>query len=72
MSTDKFTPVESRQNKKHTYRSKFGRSTVDIDCPFCGVTTTAYVWSLSGSGKKCVCGAKHGIFGTTAPKSSGK
>lgn len=32
---------------------------VGIRCPFCDTVTEAYLWSLAGSGKKCVCGAKH-------------
>jgi hypothetical protein len=39
--------------------SRFGRTTVDIRCPFCGAVVIAYVWSLAGSGKNCPCGAKH-------------
>lgn len=41
-------------------RSAVGRSTIDIKCPFCGDVTTAYRWSLAGSGKRCegiACGA---------------
>lgn len=34
-----------------------GRSTIDIECPFCGEEATAFLWSLAGGGKKCVCGA---------------
>lgn len=30
-----------------------GGSTIGIECPFCGKETTAYLWSLAGSGKKC-------------------
>ncbi len=40
-----------------------GRSPIYIDCPFCELTTDAYLWSLYGSGKRCStdqCGA---IFG---------
>lgn len=49
-------------------RSEFGRSSLDIKCPFCGAITTAFKWSLAGSGKKCFCGAKHTIRrGTIAP-----
>lgn len=55
-------------NKIHNYRSVFGRSTVDIDCPFCGTTTRAFVWSLAGGGKKCKCGALHTRLGTHPPK----
>lgn len=43
-------------------RSKFGRSTIDIRCPFCTVVTTAYVWSLAGSGKRCVLRSCRALF----------
>lgn len=56
---------ETRQHKKFNYRSRFGKSKVDIECPFCREITTAYVWSLAGSGKKCKCGALHSSFGIT-------
>ena len=55
---------ESRQHRSFNHRSKFGRSTVDIECPFCQEIVTAYIWSLAGSGKKCVCGAIH-VTGST-------
>lgn len=46
-----------------------GRTIVYIKCPFCGVEVKAYMWSLSGGGKLCPCGAKHDSYGTTlAPK----
>lgn len=44
-------------------RSEMGRSTVDIECPFCKDVVTAYLWSLAGSGKRCTCGAKFGSTG---------
>ena len=34
-----------------------GRSTVDALCPWCNTWTTCALWSLSGSGKLCRCGA---------------
>lgn len=43
---------------------------VDVKCPFCQHVSRAYVWSLSGGGKKCEnrkCGAKHNSVGMTAP-----
>lgn len=41
-----------------------GKSSIRIECPFCGASFIAYVWSLAGSGKKCKgCGALHGSFG---------
>ncbi len=61
-------------------RSAMGRSTVDIRCPFCRSVTTAYKWSLAGSGKRCEgygCGAlfdgrgKAASFVTAASPNSG-
>lgn len=40
-----------------TNRAAAGRTTVDIECPFCQCVTQAYAWSLAGSGKRCDCGA---------------
>lgn len=28
-----------------------------IDCPFCQQEVKAYLWSISGGGKRCKCGA---------------
>ena len=51
-----------------SYRSEMWRSSIVIRCPFCGQQFTAYVWSLSGGGKKCPdCGAMHGSSGTAYP-----
>jgi len=44
--------------RPYDYCGTMGRSTVKVDCAFCGHTFFAYQWSLSGSGKKCPnCGA---------------
>lgn len=43
--------------------SSHGKSTVDIDCPFCGAEVTAFIWSLRGCGKRCECGALFSAFG---------
>lgn len=50
-------------------RSEMGRSSIDIQCPYCGTVVTAYIWSLAANGKKCTCGAKHlsRYQGTAAP-----
>jgi len=51
-------------------RSTHGSSSIDIECPFCGTTSTAFLWSLYGGGKVCVnkaCGAKHSKGGYTIP-----
>lgn len=34
-----------------------GRKLGKVDCPFCETTVDCYLWSISGSGKKCKCGA---------------
>lgn len=44
--------------------SRVGRTRVDIDCPYCQRTVTAFLWSLSGGGKRCPCGAIFGSRGT--------
>ena len=44
-------------------RAEPGRTRVDLRCPFCKATVTAYVWSLSGGGKRCDCGALAGSGG---------
>ena len=45
-----------------------GRTSVSIECPFCLTRFQAYVWSLSGGGKKCPgCGAMHASFGVAYP-----
>ncbi|AUR90904.1 hypothetical protein NVP1151O_63 [Vibrio phage 1.151.O._10N.222.46.B1] len=44
---------EIKQGVKVGEYSEHGNSTVDIQCPFCDHVTTAYIWSLAGSGKKC-------------------
>lgn len=41
-----------------------GRTTLRIICPFCNGTLTAYLWSLSGCGKRCDCGALLGRLGS--------
>ena len=33
--------------------SEFGRSRMLIRCPFCHTETWAYIWSISGHGKRC-------------------
>lgn len=45
--------------------SEHGGSTVDLLCPFCEKITTAFVWSLAGSGKKCEGLCKDTIFHRT-------
>lgn len=47
-----------------------GRTRVKIECPFCLSHFFAYVWSISGGGKKCenkACGAMHTSSGTAYP-----
>ena len=34
-----------------------GRKLGKVDCPFCNTAVDCYLWSISGSGKKCKCGA---------------
>lgn len=37
-----------------------GRTYTYITCPFCRASVRAYIWSLTGGGKRCTCGALHG------------
>lgn len=30
-----------------------GKSTGEVVCPCCGETTTVYIWSFAGGGKRC-------------------
>lgn len=46
-----------RAGETSEYRPVFGRSTVEVECRFCGQSYTAYLWSLAGCGKRCTCGA---------------
>lgn len=60
-------PVETRSYGGYTPgRSEIGRTVVYINCPFCGVRVTAYLWSLCGSGKRCECGAKFDGYGNAS------
>lgn len=38
----------------------WGRTTMSIECPFCGEWFEVYMWSFAGSGKRCPgCKAMH-------------
>jgi hypothetical protein len=50
---------EARPHRWREHRIVHGKSTVEVECPFCGQWTICYKWSLAGSGKMCQCGAKH-------------
>lgn len=54
-------------------RAPGGRTTADIECPFCQCVMQVRVWSLAGSGKRCDCGALlhgKGINSAAATKST--
>ncbi len=53
------------------YINQFGKARFTLECPFCKTNVTAYVWSLSGGGKKCPkCGAIHTPYGSYPKKES--
>lgn len=54
---------EERQYTTSNWVSRMGRSSIDIRCPWCSAVFRAYVWSLSGGGKRCRCGALFGSAG---------
>lgn len=59
-----------REYTVHGRRSEMGKTRIEIKCPFCGDHSWAYVWSLSGGGKKCEnkkCGAKFDAYGGATP-----
>lgn len=41
----------------YTGRRAKGQRVVGVRCPFCDCVVEAYLWSISGSGKRCECGA---------------
>jgi hypothetical protein len=56
--------IEERQIDGYRRRdSRPGKSRIEIKCPFCQIYLWAYVWSLSGGGKRCDCGALIGGSG---------
>ena len=55
-------PEESRLHERKIVSRASGRTLAAIECPFCGCTVQAYVWSLAGSGKRCECGAVHHYY----------
>lgn len=60
----------SREFRVLARRSQMGKTRVQIECPFCGHQFWAYVWSISGGGKRCenkACGAKHTSWGVAYP-----
>lgn len=62
---DFHTPAcESKPYTMTQVYSNVGRTRVDLDCPYCGRTVVAFLWSLSGGGKRCPCGAFFGSRGT--------
>lgn len=49
-----------RIKRRGVERDKSGvanQKTIWFDCPFCGAEVRARVWSMSGRGKRCACGA---------------
>jgi len=46
--------------------AQHGRSCIGVECPFCKMESTVYIWSLCGGGKRCEnkkCDAKFDKFG---------
>lgn len=57
--------IESRDFPGYTRKwSEMGKSRIEVKCPFCKMTITAYLWSVAGGGKRCNCGAMFGSGGT--------
>jgi ribosomal protein S27AE len=60
--------TKGREFARGGYRPAMGKSTMRATCPFCGTGFIIFLWSLSGTGKKCPkCGAMHGSTGMAYP-----
>lgn len=60
---DRFWQVETAGVNYEVFRREFGRTHIRIECGFCHNISYGFLWSLSGSGKKCdYCGAKMGSY----------
>lgn len=57
--------TEVREHERTATIAQFGKSYCHIICPFCFARVRAYIWSLSGGGKRCPCGALHDNNGQT-------
>jgi len=50
--------AEERKFQVHTQYVERPSSIVwEFACPWCGDDVKAYLWSMSGGGKRCLCGA---------------
>lgn len=50
--------VVEKEFTAYLFASEHGKSTIKITCPFCNNDIIAYIWSISGCGKRCDnCGA---------------
>lgn len=52
--------LEKREITSGIYNQtvQMGKSRGFVDCPFCSRKVLVYIWSFSGGGKRCECGAK--------------
>lgn len=48
----------TRQGADSHVQGRRTQKTIWIECPFCQAEVKAFVWSVSGNGKLCKCGAK--------------
>lgn len=53
--------MKKNYHKLHNGITQDNRTAI-IECPFCKRQIHVYIWSLAGSGKKCICGAKIGRY----------
>lgn len=64
----KFTDINNPNTLHRSYTAvenwrSMGRVKLTLTCPFCSAEVPAYLWSLSGGGKRCDCGALFGSRG---------
>lgn len=64
--------AESREYEVVSQTLEYPSSIVwHISCPWCGGSVKAYLWSLSGGGKRCECGAVFSAQGVAYKKKGG-
>ena len=63
----KFADISTAERREYTIKREGLERPSSIvwyfDCPFCGDEIKAFLWSLSGGGKRCNCGALFGSGG---------
>jgi len=66
--TSKYDRDKQKEYTSTRGLAQHGKSYIYITCPFCSTKVRAFIWSLSGGGKKCPeCKAIHTSYGFSLP-----